>query len=354
MHCIDYVEPFDLSWNTIIYHNQPKLLSFMLNAMINSLPTPDLLRMWNIRSSAMCYLCNRSPCTLHHILVHCYPALKGKRYNWRHDSVLSTLHPVITAQLTAYNSSHDPTHSIRLPIHFIRAGSKSTKGIQPQRSSLLRDAHDWKLLIDYDRAPIIFPPEILPTTSRPDIIIWSNNTKHVILFELTCGAEEGIPAAATRKRARYKELTENIVSAGWRCSFRTMEVGARGFVAHSTRRCLTSIGFSCSNAKRICKQLSLVSARCSYAIWLSRKQRFWDQSRALISVPITINIPTLKPPSTRQRALALLSSLSHSTRTTTSSSQTTTHHTITHTTPSPTTTTRTSSIISHTITTTTT
>ena len=93
-HWIDYVEPFDITWNTIIYQIQPKLLSVMLNAMINSLPTPGLLRLWRIRSDASCYLCNRSPCTLHHILVNCYPALHGKRYNWRHDSVLSTLQSV--------------------------------------------------------------------------------------------------------------------------------------------------------------------------------------------------------------------------------------------------------------------
>ena len=111
-----------------------------------------------------------------------------------------------------------------------------------------------------------------PTNERPDIIIWSVTAKHVMLFELTCGAEEGIPAAVIRKKKRYKELIEAIIAASWRCSFRTMEVGARGFVAHSTRRCLTSIGFSCANAKRVCKQLSLVSARCSYAIWLSHKK----------------------------------------------------------------------------------
>ena len=188
-HWIDYVEPFDMSWNTIIYHIQPKLLSFMLNAMINSLPTPDLLRMWNIRGDAVCYLCHRSPCTLHHILVNCYPALKGKRYNWRHDSVLSTLHPMLTNQINSFNSSSSSSNPIQLPIHFIQAGNTSTKGIRSQRSSLLMDATDWKLLVDYDRDPIIFPPEIIPTNERPDIIIWSLTSKRVILFELTCGAE---------------------------------------------------------------------------------------------------------------------------------------------------------------------
>ncbi len=45
----------------------------------------------------------------------------------------------------------------------------------------------------------------------------------VILFELTCGAEEGIPAAVRRKKRRYnKELTPSITAAGWECAFMTM------------------------------------------------------------------------------------------------------------------------------------
>ena len=299
-HWIDYVEPFDMSWNTIIYHIQPKLLSFMLNAMINSLPTPDLLRMWNIQGDISCYRCHCSLCTLHHILVNCYPALKGKRYNWRHDSVLSTLHPMLTNQINSFNSSSSSSNPIQLPIHFIQAGNTSTKGIRSQRSSLLMDATDWQLLVDYDRRPIIFPPDIIPTNERPDLIIWPLTSKRVILFELTCGAEEGIPAAAKRKIKRYHKLKETIIAAGWKCIFRTMEVGARGFVAHSTRRCLSSIGYSYSNALRICKQLSLVSARCSYAIWLSRKHKHWDRTRSLISVPISLTITKHKPPSSRQ------------------------------------------------------
>ncbi len=39
-HWISTVSPFDLSWKNIIYNIQPKILSFVLNSMINSLATP--------------------------------------------------------------------------------------------------------------------------------------------------------------------------------------------------------------------------------------------------------------------------------------------------------------------------
>ncbi len=217
--------------------------------------------------------------------------------------------------LASHNSSYHPDPSDQQPLHFTRSGNKPITGIKSHRPSLLKGATDWQLLIDYDRSPILFPPEILPTPLHPDIIIWSTTRSQIIIFELTCGAEEGIPAAVIRKKARYRELVSDITSVSWTCSFRTMEVGARGFVAHSTRRCLASLGKSYSNALRICKKLSLVSARCSYAIWLSRKTTYWDRNRAYITVPIPITFPKHIPTSKRQHALVILSALSADHRT---------------------------------------
>ena len=98
------MNPFDLSWKNILYHIHPRLLSFVLNSMINSLPTPDMLRLWIIHSDASCPLCTKSPCTLHHILVNCPFSLFGKRYTWRHDSVLLTLQPYVLAQIKYHNT----------------------------------------------------------------------------------------------------------------------------------------------------------------------------------------------------------------------------------------------------------
>ena len=153
-----------------------------------------------------------------------------------------------------------------------------------RRVSKLANTDDWRILIDYDCNPILFPPEITISIERPDIIIWSVKLKHVILFELTCGAEEGVIAAVKRKTARYhKDLIPAIVAAKWTYTFRTLEVCARGMVAHSTRQCLQLLSFSFSNATRICKELSHTVARCSYTIWVSRKHKFWDRSRTLLT-----------------------------------------------------------------------
>lgn len=107
----------------------------------------------------------------------------------------------------------------------------------------------------------------------------------VILVELTCPAEEGIQAASLRKVARYTELSELIDQSGWKPHLMTIEVGARGYVAHSTRRCFRKLGLTGREVSSLCKILSSVSARCSYAIYLSSGTADWDRNRALVTVP---------------------------------------------------------------------
>jgi hypothetical protein len=100
----------------------------------------------------------------------------------------------------------------------------------------LDGATDWKLLIDFTKEKIVFPPEIYSTPERPDIVLFSTKLHRVLLVELTCPAEEGFEAAAIRKQARYLPLVSNInndKSNPWKASVFNIEAGARGFVAHS-------------------------------------------------------------------------------------------------------------------------
>ena len=55
-----------------------------------------------------------------------------------------------------------------------------------RRKCELDGSDDWKILVDFDSEQIVFPPEILSTSERPDIIIWSNASRKVLLIELTC------------------------------------------------------------------------------------------------------------------------------------------------------------------------
>ena len=79
--------------------------------------------------------------------------------------------------------------------------------------SLLQGASDWKLLVDFDQDQVTFPPEILSTNERPDIVFWSVKARKVILIEHTCPAKEGFSAAQHRKQTRYLSLISQIQEA---------------------------------------------------------------------------------------------------------------------------------------------
>ena len=71
--------PFDFSWQNLIWNYNAKIISFVLNASVNWVKTPDLLHLWGMKTSACCTLCRAEKCTLHHILSNCKTALTTKR-----------------------------------------------------------------------------------------------------------------------------------------------------------------------------------------------------------------------------------------------------------------------------------
>ena len=138
--------------------------------------------------------------------------------------------------------------------------------------------------VDTEFNRLVFPPEIYSTPQRPDIVIWSASIKVVLLLELTCPAEESFDKAHLRKEIRYSDLCHEINnSTGWRAQHHPFEVGARGFVARSTRSLLSRLGFSSCLKSLTVKNLSSVVARASYTIFLARFSKEWDRKRALLT-----------------------------------------------------------------------
>lgn len=284
------VKSFDYSWNNVLFGPGPRIVSFVLNATINSLPTPDMLKLMNISHDATCKICGAPRCTLHHILVGCSRALQDKRYTWRHDSVLNSLSQAIKERIDLHNQS--PVRPPKIPSIrqcFVRAGSSASvpKISVSSVGCLLSPVNDWEILVDFDHKKALFPVHITSTNQRPDIVIWSNSAKLVLLVELTYPAEEGIVEASFRKQARYlplkKQIEEEKRPYPWKAKIFTIEVGARGFVANSVFSFLRKIGFSSSQARLACKDVSVISARCSYGIWLMRHSKCWNSSRELVS-----------------------------------------------------------------------
>jgi hypothetical protein len=122
----------------------------------------------------------------------------------------------------------------------------------------------------------MIPVHICVSNERPDIFIWSDALKKVIMIELTCPAEENVLQARDRKTLKYKNLVNQIKNQkeGWSVTFRAIEVGTRGFVSFSVSRCLRDLGMI--HTKRVTQDMSEAVARCSYRIQRSSSRKVWD------------------------------------------------------------------------------
>ena len=113
-------------------------------------------------------------------------SLERRRYNQRHDDVLWSLFKFISSYL-------QPSHQVT--------------------ANLPGD-------------PYCFPQDVATTDSRPDIVIWSDQS--IILVELTIHFEPGMDAAAERKQAKYADLLAKCHTI---ChSHLIIKIGSRGFI----------------------------------------------------------------------------------------------------------------------------
>ena len=283
----------DLSWNNLIYNYKmsPALLKFHLNSVHDVAHTPANMKLWNYSDTGSCNLCGWKTCNIKHILAVCSVARNSKRYNWRHDNVLRVIAGALLEQLQSYN-----TKSAASDKEWISFKSKSGKYGKPteklKKDVSLTKTNDWQLVWDEDKFPVHFPQHIFNTPERPDIVVWSDLLKEVILIELTCGDESNFSDQVVRKEARYnRELVPGIINSGWKTKLFTVEVGCRGFWHHTVPSLFNYFGLAKKRKKQALEDAALTALRCSYTIWLARDNRKWSvcydmTPRPRITVPI--------------------------------------------------------------------
>ena len=240
-------EEQDITWKSYIYAVPRGVMSFAMRASTNSLATPDNLARWGKVVDSSCKLCRvegqpntKVIATLGHILNNCPKMLD--RYEWRHNGVLSYL----------YNILRDS---------------------KPAGVSVYADLEGAKV------AGGSVPPDIMVTSSRPDLVIINYNTTptSVYLVELTCPFTRNIEAANTRKRIRYEFLTKDIQDRGYKCSNLPLEIGSRGHISSRNRETLVFLchTFGIGKFGQVIKNCSKLSLLGSYSIFNARSVKDW-------------------------------------------------------------------------------
>ena len=118
-------------------------------------------------------------------------------------------------------------------------------------------------------------PDVVQTTLRQDIVLWSKTGKKLIFIELTVPWETRCEEAYERKTAKYTELLDLCKEKGW---LFPVEVGARGFCSQSVCRLMTAVGTSGRDRKWAIQRLSKAAERASSWLWLRREEMSWKQS----------------------------------------------------------------------------
>ena len=152
---LNYIQQ-NFSWKSLLAM-PVNISSFCISSTYDPLPSPSNLKRWKLTTKASCFLCNKDTCTTSHILGACKVALSQGRFTFPHDNVTRVK-----------NKNSSP-------------------------SGILHQASDWVLLGNLDGS-FSFTPHIAFTELRPDITIFSNKLKRVILIELTCPYEENMEA----------------------------------------------------------------------------------------------------------------------------------------------------------------
>eukprot|EP00066_Takifugu_rubripes_P027132 XP_011616398.1 PREDICTED: uncharacterized protein LOC105418502 [Takifugu rubripes] len=236
---------------------------FLVAAVYDALPSPANLHAWGKSETPTCSLCSGRG-SLEHLLSSCPKSLADGRYRWRHDQVLKAVAESIALAISTSKRHHAPKKAIS----FIKAGERPRAGPQIT-TGLLHTATDWQLHVDLGKQ-LLFPQHIATTSLRPDMIITSEASKHLIMLELIVPWEERIEEANERKRAKYQELVEECRGRGWRTFYEPIEVGCRGFAGRSLCKAFGRLGITGTAKKRAIKAASEAAERATRWLWLKK------------------------------------------------------------------------------------
>jgi hypothetical protein len=258
-----------LTWADL-WQYEPLRLSFLLRSVYDLLPSPANLHRWGLVEDPRCPLCDKKG-TMEHVLSSCQVALTQGRYRWRHDKVLQEL----ASTLDRERRRKRETKKTREWISFVKEGQ--TRKTPPVTSTSVLDESDhWEMKADLGRR-LVFP-DIVHTTQRPDIVIWSPNNKKLVVIELTVPWETRCEEAFERKKTKYTELVEQCQQQGWRCWLFPVEVGARGFAAQSLWKTLGNLGVKGQERKGTVRAVCQAAERASSWLWLRREEKSWKLS----------------------------------------------------------------------------
>src|SRR4029434_3672651 len=121
---------------------------------------------------------------------------------------------------------HQPQSRPTPSIQFIREGEKPSSS-KKTKKGLLQTAPAWEMRVDLGRK--LHVPQVVQTSLRPDMVIWSEEAKKIFLIECTIPLEDGCGEASERKATKYQDLVQQCRDTGCQAWLFLVERRRRGF-----------------------------------------------------------------------------------------------------------------------------
>ena len=222
------------TWNMLIKYLPPNIFNFCRKSLIYSLTNNSNLFRWKRSNSDKCELCQKKQTQLH-VLNNCTVAVRDGRYNWRHDSILSTL-----VNYMSYLSQH---------------GFKMYADLNGFRS-----------------------PSELFKSYRPDIVLRKNDK--LFIFELTVCFETNTLKSRNYKINRYKDIEKDAVAPLYVAEKYFIEITSIGFITKSIQPFQRFCKLYKINTERMMKKASETAIRASFYIF-NRRNKEWTNPELL-------------------------------------------------------------------------
>jgi hypothetical protein len=236
-------EKEDLVWKSTMFQLKSGTLKFMLNACIDTLPTPANLKRWKYTASDKCKLCGNKG-TTNHYLNCCKVMLDTNRYTWRHNNLINFIVTNVDPVFKVYSD---------LP------GWEATGGGT-------------------------IPVELCMTNLKPDIVIIDPAKKKLHIFELTVPLTTNIDQRHSEKSRKYAPFVTDITDHD--CTVNCFEVSSTGFISKRNNSTLSTLHSFMNKDMKKSKFLSNLNALAwygSYKIWLTRDDPNFADPPFLIS-----------------------------------------------------------------------
>ena len=266
----EHVVERKIGWSEIWEWNTSRL-SFLLRSTYDVLPSPVNLVRWKVQEDDKCR-CGKLG-TMKHVLSNCHLALD--RYTWRHNEVLKVFTRMAKEQVEEGKYAPMPQQDGPRKIEFVRQGIKVPDREKVSEATEDQNCGKWEVAADLEGYNSFFP---IPTTQKPDLVIWCEEEKEVHLVELTVPHEDNISAAHERKEKRYEALVVGCEEAGWKARHFPVEVGCRGFIAASVQKWMRVAGLGWKKEKAMTRALQETVEKASHWIWVKREDNSWNES----------------------------------------------------------------------------